>query len=567
MKINIMKKILAHLTILFLVFIGFHFVLDDDPSIVELIVLSVALIITMISIVGIIATDRKKNKNELDVMQEAFKYHQDKLSKTFESIADGIIITDIELNITMANKSAIEAMGVKSLVGTNLKEIFNGASILGKDFYEFSKSIIKQKKSFSIPRIDFRDRILEDSIAPIIGFNGEIEGLIIVFSDITERIKNEARTKELENQLFQTQKMDAIGELSGGIAHDFNNTLTSINGYVDLIDIDLESNKMKKTREFVAGIRKNIESASSLTNKLMTFSKNQIVDAKVLDMNQIINGFIDIMKKGIGENVAIELNLNCTRLIRADKGQIEQMLLNLVLNARDAIKEKNIANGKIIIETLDAPPQFNESNDYIILRCTDNGIGMDDEVKQRLFEPFFTTKKMGQGLGLSSIYGIIRQNHSFIYVHSEKNIGTTFEMFWPSTKESAVSESPNDKSGNKTGSGETILFVEDNESIRDILGRYLSKYGYNIIIAENGKDALNKLESIEKVDLIITDVIMPEMGGYEFIDIVKKKLPNIKVIFTSGYVDSSGKQNGYSLIKKPYSLDTISRKISKILAE
>lgn len=556
-----MKKLIAQLLIMSSAIVGFYAIFDNSPSISELMILLVLLVIMILGTTFAVSLDRKKNKGEVDVVQE-------KLNKTFERVADGVIITDINLNIIMSNKSAADALNIKSdLRGMNLKDVFNGINILGKDFFEFSKSIIHQKKSFSIPRIEFNSSVLEDSIAPIIGINGEAEGLIIVFSDITERIKNETRTKELENQIFQTQKMDAIGELSGGIAHDFNNTLTSINGYVDLIDIDLEDKKMKKTREFVVGIRKNIESAASLTNKLMTFSKNQIVDAKVIDINKTIEEFFDIMKKGVGEDIAIELSLNCTRRIVADRGQIEQMLLNLAFNARDAIKEKNTSCGKIIIETLDASPQFNESNDYIIVRCSDNGIGMDDEVKQRLFEPFFTTKSMGQGLGLSSIYGIIRQNHSFIYVHSEKNIGTTLEIFWPSTKENLSAEYKQMEKKNRSGNGETILFVEDNESIRDILGRYLSKCGYHLVIAENGKDAIKKMESIDKIDLIVTDIIMPEMGGYELIDIVKKRIPDIKVIYTSGYIDSSGKDNGYCLIKKPYSLDTISRKISKLLAE
>ena len=547
--------------------LGFYLVTDNAPTLPECLVLLAILIFTSGDIILYFKREKEKNRAEIKTANDGFKHDIDKLNKTFESVADGIIITDIDLNIMMANKSAAVALNTDTLLNKNLGDIFSGVTVFGKNFCDFAKMIINQKRPFSIPRIEFNNKTLEDSIAPITGFDGNTEGLIIVFSDITERIKNESRMKELENQLFQTQKMDAIGELSGGIAHDFNNTLTSINGYVDLIDIDLEAEGMKKTRDFVQGIKKNIETASSLTGKLMTFSKNQIVDAKVTDLNHIITNFLDIMNKGVGEDITVELNLNCTRKILADKGQLEQILLNLALNARDAIHEKGNKDGKIVFETLDADPQFNDSNDYIILRCTDNGIGMNDEVKQRLFEPFFTTKKMGQGLGLSSIYGIVRQNHSLVYVHSEKEIGTTFELFWPATKELPTTETKRIKKFGKNGHGETILFVEDNESIRDILSRYLAKYGYNIVVAENGKEALKVLDGLQHVDLIITDVVMPEMGGYELINIVKKRIPDIKVIFTSGYINSEEKESNYPLIKKPYSLDSMSLRIAKILAE
>lgn len=565
-----MKKTAVRLLILGLAVLGFYLVFDNAPTAWEILALFMVLTISIGDLIFFMWKEKARNKQAIESASETFRHDLDKLNKTFESVADGIIITDIDLNIVMANRSAAEALDIPlndSLINKNLKELFGGIVVLGKDFYDLSKVIINQKKSFSIPRIEFKNKILEDSIAPIVGFDGKTEGLIIVFSDITERIKNESRTKDLENQLFQTQKMDAIGELSGGIAHDFNNTLTSINGYVDLIDIDLEAIGMKKTREFVHGIKKNIETASSLTSKLMTFSKNQIVDAKVTDLNNIIRNFLDIMTKGVGEDITIELSLNCTRKIKADKGQLEQILLNLVLNARDAIREKGNKDGKIILETLDADPQFNDSNDYIILRCTDNGIGMNDEVKQRLFEPFFTTKKLGQGLGLSSIYGIVRQNHSLVYVHSEKSVGTTFELFWPSTKELPATEAKRIKKFGKEGHGETILFVEDNESIREILSKYLAKYGYNIVVAENGKEALKVLDGLQNVDLIVTDIVMPEMGGYELINNVKKTKPNIKVIFTSGYVNTEERELDYPLIRKPYSLDTISHRIAKILAE
>ncbi len=362
--------------------------------------------------------------------------------------------------------------------------------------------------------------------------------------------------KFYQNKLLQSQKMEVISEFSRGIAHDFNNMLTSINGYVDLLDIDL-SNKTNKTKEYLNGIRKNIESASSLTNKLMTFSKNQIIDVKVININSVINEFYDVMSKTAGENIALQLKLNSVTLIKADKGQIEQILLNLVLNAKDAIKETFVAEPKILIETYDTP------TGSIIIRCSDNGIGMTEETKERLFEPFFTTKPFGKGLGLTSIYGIVNQNHGIINVYSELNKGTTFEIFLPTTRDILDKTEKTYGAKTKKGNGEKILFVEDNKSIRDVFSQYLTKCNYKIIIAENGKDAMSKLDGI---DLIITDIVMPEMGGCEFAEKAKEINPNIKIIFTSGYAEPD-EEFKYFLIKKPYTLDTILQKIQKILSE
>lgn len=564
-----MKKIyIIQLIILSLLQLGFYLLADSSPTLVEII--TQCFIIGLVFIQFIMSEKKEKslNQEKLNNLNNNMNEYIFKLNKTFESVADGIIITDSRLNITMANKSASYFLDIPNnrIIGLSLVDLFDKVKIFGRGFTDFAKIVLSQKKSYSIQKIDFGEKNFEDSIAPILDTNGNVEGIILVFRDITEKVKSQNRTKELENQLFQNQKMDAIGELSGGIAHDFNNILTSINGYVDLIDIDIEKKNILQTKQYIEEIRKNIDNAASLTSKLITFNKNQIINQKVYDINKVINCFLDIMRKGIGENIDIELSLNSTQNIKADKGQLEQILLNLMLNAKDAILEKRNACPKIVISTLDAPSQVNDSNNYIIIRCSDNGVGMDDEVKQRLFEPFFTTKKLGRGLGLSSIYGIVKQNHGFIYVHSEKGIGTTFEIFWPSTVEEEISVSELHKKNKKCNNNETIMFVEDNESIRDTIKQYLEGLGYKIILAENGRDALSKICD-NKIDLIITDVIMPEMGGYELVDNIKKIIPNIKVILTSGYINSNKKETNYYLIKKPYNLETISQKISKIMSE
>lgn len=355
------------------------------------------------------------------------------------------------------------------------------------------------------------------------------------------------------DKLLQSQKMDVVGEFSSGIAHDFNNTLTSINGYVDLIDIDLEEGAMNKTREYIKSIRKNIDNATSLTHNLLTFSKNQIINTKVLNINDIITSYFDILKKACGD-IPIELRLQSTNMIKFDKTQIEQILFNLVLNAKEAILEKNPNSPQIIIETINTPTQ------HIILRCCDNGIGILKEIKDRIFDPFFTTKKNGRGLGLTSIYGIIKQNKGMINVISDFGEGTIFEIFIPTTKDHLLYDKKS-KDKIRLGNKETILFVEDNQSIRDVFCQYLKKYNYNVIVAENGLDAKNKITN--DVKLVITDIVMPEMNGYEFVSYLNEKHPSIKTLYTSGYSDV--KTNNF--IKKPYSLETILQKIQKVLDE
>ncbi len=413
------------------------------------------------------------------------------------------------------------------------------------------------------------------TIFPIKDTEGNIQNYAAIERDITE-------VKKLEEQLQQSRKLDAIGQLAGGIAHDFNNILTAVNGYAEIAL--MKTGEDNPIRNQLNGILHSGKRAVDLVGQLLAFSRRQIIELKVLDMNDIISNLEKMLRRLIGEHIEMNVRLSreiCT--IKADQTQVEQILINLIVNARDAVETKRsrTADKRITIETqpmvIDEPFVNSHAGiskgNYVMIAVSDTGCGMDVGTRDKIFEPFFTTKDKGKGtgLGLSTVYGIVKQNHGGIYVYSEPDKGTTFKIYWPQETNTQKSE-PDFKSDMTAVAGkETLLYVEDDSGVRDFAVSSLQSMGYSVIEARDGKQALEILkERNAEIDMMITDVIMPGMTGEELSKAVRKFSPQLKILYTSGYTDNHIVQSGVlkkgiNFLPKPFSVFKLTKKIRELL--
>jgi two-component system cell cycle sensor histidine kinase/response regulator CckA len=396
----------------------------------------------------------------------------------------------------------------------------------------------------------------------------KIIGILAVFEDTTER-------KRLEVQYRQSQKLEAIGLLAGGIAHDFNNLLTVILGYCDLL-----ANSMSHTDPLVVDIeeiRKCGDRATNLTRQLLAFSRKQVLDVRVLDLNALVSGVDRMLQRLIGADIDLQTILapDLGR-IKADPGQIEQVMMNLVVNARDAMP----TGGKLTLQTanVDLDQDYAGAHvavvpgPYVMLAVSDNGCGMDNPTQTRIFEPFFTTKEQGKGtgLGLATAYGIVKQSSGNIWCYSEAGHGTTFKIYLPRVDEAAAaiaSEKPNPV----VRGSETILVAEDEEMVRKLIVQLLTLDGYKVIATSNGAEALRKCErSPDHIHLLLTDMVMPGMSGYKLMQSLAEIRPSMKVLFMSGYTGDAVLRHGMlaegvAFLQKPFTRDSLNRKVREAL--
>ena len=410
--------------------------------------------------------------------------------------------------------------------------------------------------------------------------NQREEEFLGTVGNVLAGIINHKRTEEemaaLQDQLRQSQKMEAIGQLTGGIAHDFNNLLTVIKGYSQLSLMEL--NEGNPLRGKVEEIQKAADRAASLTRQLLAFSRRQVMEMRVLDLNAILGDLDKMLQRIIGEDIELRTVLaEDLGRVRADPGQIEQVIMNLGVNAKDAMPD----GGKLTIETanFDLDEEYARNHvavtpgRYVMLAVSDTGVGMTPEIKEKVFEPFFTTKEkgMGTGLGLSTVYGIVKQSGGNIWVYSELEKGTTFKIYLP-----RVDEPPEEmvkkvvKEVLPQGS-ETILIVEDNEEVRKLAMRVLEKQGYNVLEASNGDDALHlPKERKESVHLILVDVVMPGISGRQFVEQFKEVCRDCKVLYMSGYTENGivhhgVLEKGMNYIQKPFTIEGLARKVREVL--
>lgn len=511
------------------------------------------------------ALNRAELERKLQESEERYRrFFEDDLSADF--------VCDNSGSIKDCNSSYLELFGFSGLddaVGMNINSLFRD----GEEKERFWAGVCEGERlnlaEFSMRRWDGKDLIVRANIVPrydAAGLLQEINGFIF---DTT-------RLKELEDQLRQAQKMEAIGRLAGGVAHDFNNILTVIMGYTSILD-----EKVKDGEEIssdVEGIRKASQKATALTRQLLAFSRRQVLRPKITDLNDLVKDMEKLLQRLVSEDVSIHLRLEAEHAsVFVDPGQIEQVLMNLVVNARDAMPD----GGSISIRTETSRVQQERVSvtgivppgDYLSLSVRDTGTGICEEDLERIFEPFFTTKpdEKGTGLGLATVYGIVKQSKGYIQVDTAPGEGTTFLIHIPLSSEKASGDADPRQENPRLKGNETILLVEDEDGLRELVERILVKYGYQVIKARNGGEALLLMEKRSgQCDLMISDLIMPHMDGKELADRLRGMYEHLAVLFISGYPESSIRERGIALageqfLRKPFEPEELLLRIRTIL--
>ncbi|MEZ5427747.1 MAG: ATP-binding protein [Pyrinomonadaceae bacterium] len=514
----------------------------------------------------LLAAPQEELIEEIQRQRASLAQSEEKYRHLAESINDVFFSLDANMRFTYWNKaSEREGYRAEEVLGKRLYDLFPQTKDTPLDkFYQDVLHTGKAGQFINQIQSEGQERFDEIWAYP---FKNEMS---VIVRDITER-------KRLEMQLLQTQKMESIGQLAGGIAHDFNNILTPIIGYVELGMKDLEPDDKLYTN--LKRVREAAERAAGLTRQILAFSRKQVLEMQVLDISAVVADFEKMIQRLIGEDVEFRTILApAPYLVKADKGQIEQVLLNLVINARDAMP----MGGKLTIETCNAyldedyVEKYADSQPpghYLLLAVSDTGQGMDAETKKHIFEPFFTTKANGKGtgLGLATVFGIVKQHQGNIWIYSEPEKGTTFKIYLPQVEgevQTPHTTVPEFASNYRT---ETILVVEDEEIVRNVVCETLRAYGYRIIEAKTPDEGLALASTKEKIHLLLTDVIMPVMNGRELHQKVAVIQPDIKVLFMSGYTDDvivhhGILDEGINFLQKPFSVQSLTQKVNQVLS-
>jgi PAS domain S-box-containing protein len=492
-----------------------------------------------------------------------------RLAVMLENVPAVLWTTDVQLVITSAMGAGLAAVGLppREASGLPLLDFFRTHDLEFPAIAAHRKALDGEEVSFETP---WQTRQFEAHVRPLRGADGNVEGVIGVALDVTDR-------ERLVDQLRQSQKMQAVGELAGGVAHDFNNLLMVVKGHAQILFDRLADSP--SLRQSVEQVEKAADRAASLTRQLLAFSRKQVLQPRVLDMNEVVGGMIKMFSRVIGENIEMAFVPGANlRRVKADPGQIEQVLLNLVVNARDAMPN----GGRLTIETsnqeLDRSYTTKHLNvqpgPYLMLSVSDTGCGMDAKTQTRIFEPFFTTKGPGKGtgLGLATVYGVVKQSGGYIWVYSEPDRGTTFKIYLPEALDEIERATVEiEKRGTSRGT-ETVLLVEDEQSVRQLVGEYLRGVGYEVIDAADGDEALVAAAAFQgPIHILITDVVMPHMSGPELATKLAETRPEMKVLIVSGYTDDTVfrhgmLEGGVAYLPKPFNLKGLSQKIREVLS-
>jgi PAS domain S-box-containing protein len=524
----------------------------------------------------LIARARRQTREQLMASEHRFRGIFD---QTFQFM--GLIRTDGTL--VEANRTALEFAGVRE------------EDVIGKPFWEtpwwahseelrdrLREAVRAAAAGATVrfeathPRPDGGMAHVDFSLKPVHDERGEVSLLIPEGRDITEWKRADEARRQLESQLAQAQKMEAIGQLAGGVAHDFNNLLTVINGYVGLLQARTDADDPKSA--LLDGVRDASDRASALTRQLLTFSHQQVVEPRVLELNDVVAETERMLRRLIGEDVrlvtALDPDLAC---VTADPGQIGQVIINLTLNARDAMP----TGGEVIVETrnVEVDEAFAATHpgaspgSYVLLAVTDTGCGMSAEVRSRIFEPFFTTKRVGRGtgLGLATVRTIVEQSGGFLSVASKPGEGSTFGVYLPALDAPVPARELDLGAAAVPGGTETILLAEDDDSVRALTREILQEVGYTVLEAPSGAEAVRIAERYpQPIDLLITDVVMPEMGGRKLVERLALVRPGLKVLYVSGYTDDAVVLHGVlqadvAFLQKPFTIAAIARKVRQTI--
>lgn len=495
--------------------------------------------------------------------------------RAIEAVSQGILITDPN---QPDNPIIYASAGFEAMTGYRIEEVLgkNCRFLQGEDSdpetVDEIRRALKEGKKCSVEIMNYRKDGTafwnQLTIAPVLGEKDDVTHFVGVQTDVTPR-------RQLEEQLRQAQKMEAFGQLAGGVAHDFNNLLTVIAGYSQLLLGKLFA--PDPIREAVVEISEAGERAASLTRQLLAFSRQTVLAPKVLNLNGVVGETEKMLRRLMGEDVVLGTVFDPKiNLVRVDPGHMAQVLMNLAVNARDAMPK----GGKLTIETsnflLDETYALTHPDvtpgDYVMLAVSDTGCGIPKELKNRIFEPFFTTKEFGKGtgLGLAVVHGIIKQSGGNIEVYSEIGVGTTFKIYFPAVKDEPISASPSPDA--EAGHGtETVLLVEDDDAVRGLAALVLETHGYKVMNASGGTEALRLADALgDKFAILVTDVVMPGMGGVELADTLQSRFPKLKILFLSGYTDDAIVRHGIlhekvAFLQKPFSPDRLARKVRDVL--
>lgn len=502
--------------------------------------------------------------------EQAVRRSEERLRLLLENISDVVLVLDREYVIRYASASCIRMLGSRpeALTGQSL-----GAFVHEDD----APRVADFFASGTQGAVDFRLRAHGDqwlqveAVATNLLHHPEVGGMVMTIRDITER-------RKLESHVLQSQKIDSVGRLAGGIAHDFNNLLTGILSYCQLALMAAPAGS--PVHEYLQVIERAGQRASGLTRQLLAFSRRQNLESKLVQVNELILSMDKLLQRLIGETITLEtVPSQDLCLVRADPGQIEQVILNLAINARDAMPD----GGKLTIETanvhLDADyarqhPGVHAGH-YVMITVSDTGVGMDEQVKAHLFEPFFTTKETGKGtgLGLATSHGIIKQSGGHITVRSEKGHGTTVKVYLPRAREAGQAEAQDRMASEPPRGVETVLVAEDDETVREVVVQALRNLGYEVLEASDGERAMEIAERHKgSIDLLLTDVVMPGMGGPVLAQELRRIRPKTRVLFMSGYASNAffrqGVEpvgSGVGLINKPFTPQTLGEKVREVL--
>lgn len=518
------------------------------------------------------AIKEAEEKNEHRKAEEALRKSEKKYRDLIDTMSEGLGVQNRDGLITFMNKRACEMLG------------YEPAELIGKPaaflFDEENREVLRrqmairqrgERQSYEIVWTckDGGKIATIISPTPIFDEKGNLEESIAVFTDITER-------KHLETQLRHAQKMEAVGTLAGGIAHDFNNILNVIIGFGSMAMDRIGDDQISK--EHMNEVLAAAERASNLTKRLLLFSRKEVSEVKPLDVNEIVINMEKMLARIIGEDINLVADLMGKKvMVMADSGQIEQVLMNLASNARDAMPKGGSLTIKTELREIDdefiKAYEYGVPGTYAVISMTDTGTGIDKEKQVRIFDPFFTTKEVGKGtgLGLSIAYGIIKQHNGYIKVYSEPGKGTAFRIWLPVIADTAVKKLEVEVLPSLRGGTETILVAEDDDSMRKLTRTVLEAFGYTVITAEDGEDAITKYtENRGKIKLVILDMIMPKKSGKEACGEIKRLSPDSRILFLSGYTMDIIKtqtitDEGFDFILKPVSPKDLVRKVREIL--